>query len=66
MSADEDQAGWDYRVVQVDSGCGDGVSVIIICKGKRLVVSLLPIDSPGGTIEGPLIERYEAAYLDYL
>ena len=64
MAADEEQAGWEYRVVQVDSGCGDGVSVTIICNGKRIVVNLLPVDSRDGTIEGPLIERYEAACFD--
>ena len=64
MLADEDQARWEYRVVQVDSGCRDGVSVTIICNGKRIIVNFLPIDSLDGTIEGPLIERYEAACLD--
>lgn len=48
----------------MDSDCGNGVSVTIICNGKRIVVNFLPIDSRDGTIEGPLIERYEAACLD--
>jgi hypothetical protein len=56
------QAEWTYSVVQVDSGCGDGVTVTIICNGKRFIVSLLPGDSQDGdSVEGNLIERYEAA-----
>lgn len=64
MAADEDHAEWEYRVVQVDSGRGDGISFTIICNGKRIIVNFLPIDSLEGTIEGPLIERYEAACFD--
>ncbi|RDL39151.1 Uncharacterized protein BP5553_03491 [Venustampulla echinocandica] len=64
MDTGECQAGWQYGLVQVDSGCGDGVSVTIICNGKRIIVSFQPSESLDGTIEGPLITRYEAACQD--
>ncbi|TVY88470.1 hypothetical protein LAWI1_G008273 [Lachnellula willkommii] len=64
MNTDECQAGWDYRLVEVYSGRGDGVSITIICNGKRIIVDFLPNESLDGTIEGPLIARYEAAILD--
>ncbi|TVY20794.1 hypothetical protein LARI1_G001796 [Lachnellula arida] len=64
MNTDESQAGWDYRLVEVYSGRGDGVTVTIICNGKRIIVDFLPTESLDGTIEGPLIARYGAAILD--
>ncbi|TVY51672.1 hypothetical protein LCER1_G008745 [Lachnellula cervina] len=64
MDTDEGQAGLDYGLVEMYSGRGDGVSVTINCNGKRIMVNFLPTDSLGGTIEGPLIARYEAAILD--
>lgn len=64
MDTDEGQAGLDYGLVEMHSGRGDGVSVTINCNGKRIMVNFLPTDSLGGTIEGPLIARYEAAILD--
>jgi serine/threonine protein kinase len=63
MSAGEehDQTGWDYRFVELDSGCGDGISVTIYCNRKKFIVQFSPVDSLQDAIEGPLIERYEAA-----
>ncbi|TVY41275.1 hypothetical protein LOCC1_G006473 [Lachnellula occidentalis] len=64
MDTGQGQAGWNYGLVQVHSGRGDGVSVTINCNGKRIIVDFLPTSSLDGTVEGTLLARYEAAFLN--
>ncbi|KAJ8064135.1 hypothetical protein OCU04_007970 [Sclerotinia nivalis] len=60
MATNEDQPEWDFRLLEVSSGCGEGISIMINCNGKRMIVNFLPLESLDSTIEGPLIKRYEA------
>jgi hypothetical protein len=64
MTTHESQPRGVYAMVQLDSGPGEGLSVTLICNGKRFIVSFLPTESLEGTIEGPVIARYETAELD--
>jgi serine/threonine protein kinase len=49
--------GW--QAVQWDSGCGDGLFITIMYRGKCFHVSLLPPSSLD-TIEGPLISKFDS------
>jgi hypothetical protein len=59
----QEQPGWDYRLEEIYSGNGDGITVTVFCNTKRFVISFSPLSPLSGkdTIEGPLIARYEAA-----
>jgi hypothetical protein len=57
MATDELTAGCDYALVEVWSGCGDGMPVAIICNRKRFVLNFARLHSlGGGAIERPLIK----------
>jgi serine/threonine protein kinase len=62
----QEQPGWDYRIEEIYSGNGDGITVTVFCNTKRFVISFSPLSLLSGkdTIEGPLIARYEAATED--
>jgi hypothetical protein len=59
----QEQPGWDYRLEEIYSGNGDGITVTVFCNTKRFVISFSPLSLLSGkdTIEGPVIGRYEAA-----
>jgi serine/threonine-protein kinase RIO1 len=62
----QEQQGWDYRLEEIYSGNGDGITVTVFCNTKRFVISFSPLSLLSGkdTIEGPLIAQYEAATED--
>lgn len=47
--------------VTIASGNGDGIKVILLNIGKRLIVDFTPTESLDRTIEGPILKPYEAA-----
>jgi len=57
----EETEGWMPSDVTIASGNGDGIQVILLNIGKRLIVDFTPTESLDRTIEGPILKPYEAA-----
>jgi hypothetical protein len=53
--------GWMPSGVTIASGNGDGIQVILLNNGKRLIVDFTPTESLDRTIEGPILKQYESA-----
>jgi hypothetical protein len=57
----EETEGWMPSDVTIASGNGDGIKVILLNIGKRLIVDFTPTESLDRTIEGTILKPYEAA-----
>jgi hypothetical protein len=57
----EETEEWMPFDVTIASGNGDGIQVILLNNGKRLIVDFTPTESLDRTIEGPILKQYEAA-----
>lgn len=70
---DPEWEGWEYDILDVISGHGEGLTLTIICNTKRLIVEIHPTKHGSDTdptereidtVENSLIRRYDAAAED--